>query len=82
MMMPGAIFAYFGPETVLPLTSVVAAVAGVFMMFGRNSVRFVARCLRIRVLGPTGSKTPGKPHLVPGDRSPARSHPSPTEPAA
>jgi hypothetical protein len=35
------IFAYFGPETFLPLTSIVAAVVGVVMMFGRNTIRFV-----------------------------------------
>jgi hypothetical protein len=30
------LFGYVGPETMLPLASVVAAVAGVFMMFGRS----------------------------------------------
>jgi hypothetical protein len=40
MEMPGMILAYFGPETVLPLTSIVAAAVGVVMMFGRNSLRF------------------------------------------
>ena len=59
MVMPGAIFAYFGPETVLPLTSVVAAAAGVFMMFGRNSIRFVARCVRRCVPGRTAANSPG-----------------------
>lgn len=34
------IFAYFGPETVLPLASVVATVLGVFMMFGRLTLKF------------------------------------------
>jgi hypothetical protein len=33
------IFAYFGPETVLPLTSMVAAAIGFLMMFGRHLVR-------------------------------------------
>ena len=31
-------FAYFGPETVLPLASVVATILGVVMMFGRLSL--------------------------------------------
>ena len=35
------VFAYLGPETMLPMTSVVAGVAGVVMMFGRSSVRWV-----------------------------------------
>ncbi len=33
------LFAYFGPETVLPLASVLATVFGVVMMFGRASFR-------------------------------------------
>lgn len=33
------LFAYFGPETFLPLTSVIAGVAGVFLMFGKNTFR-------------------------------------------
>ena len=36
------IFAYFGPETVLPLTSTLAAVGGVGLMFGKQSFRFTA----------------------------------------
>jgi hypothetical protein len=35
------VFAYLGPETMLPMTSVVAGVAGVLMMFGRSSVRWI-----------------------------------------
>ena len=42
------LFAYFGPETVLPLTSVFAALAGVVLMFGRQ-VRLVARVVFRRV---------------------------------
>jgi hypothetical protein len=30
------IFAYFGPETMMPLASIFAAAVGVFLMFGRN----------------------------------------------
>ena len=36
------IFAYFGPETVLPLTSVLTGLAGVVLMFGRQ-IRLVGR---------------------------------------
>jgi hypothetical protein len=35
------ILAYFGPETFLPLTSIVAAIVGVAMMCGRNTIRFL-----------------------------------------
>jgi hypothetical protein len=34
------LFAYIGPETMMPVASVIAAVAGVFMMFGRSVVGF------------------------------------------
>ena len=34
------LFAYIGPETMMPVASIVAAVAGVFMMFGRNLLTF------------------------------------------
>ena len=34
------LFAYIGPETMMPVASVIAAVAGVMMMFGRNVVGF------------------------------------------
>ena len=30
------LFSYIGPETMMPVASVIAAVAGVFMMFGRS----------------------------------------------
>jgi hypothetical protein len=54
-------FAYIGPETFLPLTSVVAAVAGVALMLGRNSLRFVvglAAVARRLVRGPRTAATP------------------------
>ncbi len=34
------LFAYFGPETMMPVASIIAAVGGVFMLFGRNVVSF------------------------------------------
>ncbi|MDB5351309.1 MAG: hypothetical protein JWN86_2556 [Planctomycetota bacterium] len=40
------ILAYFGPETVLPLASVVAAAFGVVMMFGRMSLKILLSPLR------------------------------------
>lgn len=33
------LFAYFGPETLMPLTSIIAGAAGVFLLFGKNSIR-------------------------------------------
>ncbi len=34
------LFAYFGPETMMPVASIIAAAAGVVMMFGRSILQF------------------------------------------
>jgi hypothetical protein len=34
------LFAYIGPETMMPVASILAAVTGVVMMFGRNILMF------------------------------------------
>ncbi len=41
--------AYLGPETMLPMTSVVAGVVGFFMMFGRRAVEMVVGVFRPKV---------------------------------
>src|SRR5439155_10436928 len=40
------LFAYFGPETMMPVASVIAAVVGVVMMFGHNVVSFGRNLVR------------------------------------
>lgn len=35
------LLAYFGPDTIMPLTSALAAVVGFFLMFGRQVGRFL-----------------------------------------
>jgi nitrate reductase gamma subunit len=40
------LFAYIGPETMMPMASIVAAVAGVVMMFGRNILMLGRRIVR------------------------------------
>jgi hypothetical protein len=40
------IFAYFSPETLLPVGSILATVAGLAMMLGRGSLRFLLRFLK------------------------------------
>lgn len=54
------LFAYIGPETMMPVASVIAAVAGVFMMFGRSVVSF-GRGLVRRVWPGSSRKPPSKP---------------------
>jgi hypothetical protein len=46
------LFAYFSPETLLPVGSIVATVLGVMMMLGRGSLRFVIRSSR-RIFRPS-----------------------------
>ena len=82
MEMPGMIFAYFGPETVLPLTSIVAAAVGVVMMFGRNTLRFALmfarRASRALAKGFRGHR-PGPKRATIGGQSRSRTrHESPT----
>lgn len=45
--MQSLLYAYIGPETMLPLTSAIAAVVGAFLMFGRNTFRFLGRFFRV-----------------------------------
>lgn len=75
------LFAYLGPDTVLPLTSVIAAIAGGVMMFGRGIVakgrrilgRVTGRSLpaagpsrRSEVLGRRQGPAAGAPHVRAG----------------
>jgi hypothetical protein len=58
------VLAYLGPETMLPLTSVVAGVAGVLMMFGRNAWSWaVATFPRITSRGSARSTAVPRPHF-------------------
>ncbi len=49
------LFAYIGPETMMPVASIIAAVAGVFMMFGRNVVQIGRNVVR-RIRPGSGKK--------------------------
>jgi hypothetical protein len=69
------LFAYIGPETMMPVASIIAAVAGVFMMFGRNVMGFCRGIVRrvrpetrrkpvstvSRTVATGVSQTPGEP---------------------
>jgi hypothetical protein len=69
------LFAYFGPETVLPATSMIAAVAGCLLMFGKQAGRLAALMVRRTINRSQGSrvKEPAipAPHL-PGFRGARR----------
>jgi hypothetical protein len=47
-MMLNLPFAYFQPDTVMPLASMIGAVGGVIMIFGRAIVRLARRSVRSR----------------------------------
>jgi hypothetical protein len=49
------LFAYLGPDAMMPVASVIAAVAGVVMLLGRNVVLF-ARSLVGRIRPPSRQK--------------------------
>ncbi|WP_422924601.1 hypothetical protein [Singulisphaera sp. PoT] len=57
------LFAYFGPETILPITSVIATVAGVALMCGKNSIRFAMRCGKVAFLRSRRMVAVGRPHF-------------------
>ena len=53
------VFAYLGPETMLPMTSVVAGIVGFLMMFGRNAWSWASKTARRLV--PRGETSGPKP---------------------
>jgi hypothetical protein len=52
------VFAHFSPETLLSVTSIIATVAGLCLMFGRNTLRLIARWV-----DPSRSQKQAKHHL-------------------
>lgn len=55
------LFAYFGPETMLPVTSIIVAAGGVVMMFGRNLIQAGRKMVRFIWPERGGPKTVSKP---------------------
>lgn len=67
------LFGYIGPDTVLPLTSALAAIAGFFLMTGRYGLRLVMSVPRklgqlFRSRSHPGSATPGVTPAIPAGR--------------
>jgi hypothetical protein len=65
-------FAYFAPETLLPLTSIVATIAGIVMMLGRGSIRFILQCVRRGLRRQNGVAGVSHPHIRVRDPESAR----------
>lgn len=63
MSTPDILFAYFGPETFLPLTSIGATIVGILMMFGRHIHRMAARAIRLAFRKKAPAVSVKKPHF-------------------
>lgn len=51
------LFAYVGPETILPITSVLAAIAGFFLTMGKSSLGYLAGFFRRSPSGEQSEQT-------------------------
>jgi hypothetical protein len=49
MFSPMHMFAYFSPETMVPLSSLIATIAGFALLIKRSSVRFLVECCRAAI---------------------------------
>ena len=57
-------FAYFSPETMLPLSSLIATIAGFALLLRRSSIRFVIGCCRAALRKRRPGVGPGAPHFA------------------
>jgi len=57
------ILAYFGPETVMPLTSFLATIAAVVLMFGKNLFRLGTYWIRRAAIRGSHGHAPSGPHF-------------------
>lgn len=69
MQNPFVLFAYFGPETVMPMTSILATAAAVVMMFGRTIFRFTLGWTRTTWYRMRGRNATPAPHFAVGHRT-------------
>lgn len=65
------IFAYFGPETFLPVTSIIATAIGFFMMFGRRSLRLLGSFFVFNRAREPRTPAVRKPHTQPANGAPS-----------
>jgi hypothetical protein len=57
------LFAYLGPETLLPLTSIVATVVGVGLTFGRGTTRILRRLVPRLLSRAVSARPVPRPHV-------------------
>jgi hypothetical protein len=63
MSAPYILLAYLSPDTVLPLTSIVATIAGAAMLLTRGSIGFLVRCFRSALRRPRRVAGASGPHF-------------------
>ncbi len=71
------VFAYFGPETLLPVTSIVATIVGIVMMLGRGSFRFILQFFRRALRLRRRVAAVSRPHFQVRDQEPVRTNTRP-----
>lgn len=62
------VFAYLSPETVMPLTSILATIAAVFLMYGKSMVRLIVYWVRRVTFRRGHGQSPTGPHFGLGRR--------------
>jgi hypothetical protein len=58
------IIAYFSPETMLPLSSLIATIAGFALLLKRSSIRFIVGCCRAALRTRRPGAGSGEPHFA------------------
>ncbi len=71
MMLMPAVLAYFSPETMLPLSSVIATVVGFGLLIQRNTIRFALGIFRAALRKRPEPVTRKGPHFAPRSRQEA-----------
>jgi hypothetical protein len=58
------VLAYFSPETMLPLSSLIATIVGCGLLIKRSSIRFLAQCCRAAIRTGRAKSNLGSPHFA------------------
>lgn len=72
MQMMPVVLAYFSPETMLPLSSVIATVVGFGLLVQRSTIRFVVGIFRAAFRRRPEATTRKGPHFAPKSGQEAR----------
>lgn len=64
MLLMFILIGYFSPETMLPLSSVIATIAGFALLIKRSSIRFVVHCFRAAFRRGSNTTAVKAPHFT------------------